>query len=384
MHALKPIRHTLYMPQAIWSVASLANTSAALTGRRAPTARINFGGPDLYNGTGRNLTLTHMLISPIGYPFETVRYSGEPVQAYFSRTDVLDRTRINLRVDGAYYLHRGFVPAHVFGEEIPTSEPLRLALGADPIPWSTRLFNIFRWTFDRPLEMMANASLEVELGTAELYETGTNSSSVRASIGLDQARDGFWPAASRMVADREIVAGVAKGFRWPVPLVTPPVTNLRAPSLSPDAKLTGTDFVQQDPGGFGAPSLFSGLSVALDQLTADAGLDTDGLDGPGLVNGLSDPGTQIASIGDRLNVRARILEGGPMSLALFRDDAPLCLVSPTMTTARVFALAKPLTLSPGQGLSAAMEIPLPVAGDQGNLYAKIQMGISFTGTLAIQ
>lgn len=379
---MKPVPNTLYVPQALWSVAQLWNAEDGLARQKPPTLRINFKEGELYNGTPYNLTLTKLVISPIGYPFETVRYADPDEQLlYASRAGAFDFATLNLRVDGSYYLDRRFLPFGLFGHEIPTSEPPRLASGADPLPWSTRLFNVFRWTFDHPLEMVANASLEVELGTIRRL-AGQETAPVKGSIAIEQARGGFWPGQTRMVPRRDItVVPDGQRAKWNIPSNTQPPVGW-GPILSPEG-LTGQQFSEQEIGGFGAPSLFSGMAVALDQLDLDATVSALEYQGPDGDN----PGTQIASVGDRLNMRARLLQGGALSnLALFRDDAPLSLVMPTMTTARVFELAQPIVLTPGQGLSAAMEIPAPVAqgGELPPRFANMQVGIAFTGTAAIQ
>jgi hypothetical protein len=366
------LANTLYEPRALWSVQQLRNTLAA------PSLRVEFPRVDFLNGEKYNVTLTHLLLSPIGYPFEILDPTSQDANTFRNgRGPIFERARLSIAASGRYYLNRGYHALHVYGEEQPTGEPERLNASS---PRSTRLFNTFRWEFDQTLMLPRAGTVEMRLGTFGMpddivFTSGINPE-VRATLGFHESRAGFWPSASR-IRDRQPVLTAEAA-----PYVVPGFGNVNNgvylwpgnnnAILSPEAQLSPRGFLRQEIGGQGAPSSLRGFSVALDQITHDDASFVGTL-----------PSSRIASVGERLNVRARSVQGGTQA-SWWRPDAPLSLVCPTMTTALVYRLFEPIMLAPGDSLDVGLEVPSPTPTSEEILTTDYQVGVSFCGSAAIQ
>lgn len=366
------LANTLYEPRALWSVQRLRNLPDA------PSLRIDFPRVDFLNGEKYNVTLTHLALSPIGYPFEVLDPFTPGVNTFRNgRGPVFERARLSVAASGRYYLNRGYHALHVYGEEQPTSEPERLNAS---VPRSTRLFNVFRWEFNETLMLPRAGTVEMQLGTfgmadSLLFTSGQNPQ-VKATLGFHEARAGFWPSASR-IRDRQPVL-TAQNAVYQVPgfdnvpngvYLWPGNNNAL---LSPEAQLAPRAFLRQELGGQAAPSSLRGFSVALDQIFHDDAAYSGDL-----------PATRLASVGERLNVRARSVQGGTQA-SWWRPDAPLSLVSPSMTSALVYRLHEPIMLAPGDSLDVSLEVPVPTPVGEELLTTDYQIGVSFCGSAAIQ
>lgn len=380
------LANTLYEPRAFWSVLQLRNDGLAA---RAPTLRAMFPRNDFLNGEKYNVTLTHICLSAIGYPFEVFAPDTGliPVSSNTfrnARGPVLERAKLSLAASGRYYLDQDFHALQVYGVEQPTGEPERLATGAGTQEASTRLFNVFRWYFDDLLHLPRGGTAELLLGTYGMPALAVLLSgfdpAVRTTIAFEEARAGFWPAATRIQAPQPLLT--AEGAVYNVPAygnedngtyLWPGNNNAVA---SPQAQVSATEFLRQEIGGQGSPSAVSGFAVALDQLTHD-----DAAYAPLALT----PASKLASIGERLNVRGRNVNGGSQA-NWWRPDAPLSLVSPSMTTALVYKLREPIMLAPGDSLDVQLELPPPtnLGGEIGTVTTDYQVGVSFCGSAAIQ
>jgi hypothetical protein len=378
------LANTLYEPRAFWSVLRLRNDGLAA---RAPTLRAMFPRNDFLNGEKYNVTLTHLCLSGIGYPFEV--YAPAPGLIPTSsntfrnaRGPVLERARLSLAASGRYYLDQDFHALQAYGVEQPTGEPERLATGAGTQAASTRLFNVFRWAFDEHLFLPRGGTAELLLGTYGMPAlaallTGVDPD-VRATIAFEEARAGFWPSATRIRAPQPLLT--AEGAVYPVPAygneangtyLWPGANNAVA---SPQAQVSATEFLRQAIGGQGSPSSVRGFAVALDQITHD-----DESYNPLALTSAS----KLASIGERLSVRGRNVNGGSQA-DWWRPNAPLSLVSPSMTTALVYKLHEPIMLAPGDSLDVQIQLPEPVVSGEVTLTTDYQVGVSFCGSAAIQ
>jgi hypothetical protein len=363
----------LYEPRAIWSVQRLV--SNVTSGQTVPR-RLRFPDHELINGQPNPITITHMLVSPIGYTFDVYSDNAALDASNFRncRAACFDFAELQVGVKGRHYWNQGqFAPLRAWGA-VPAGGPAPLAIpaGVDNAFYSPATLHTYRWAFPKPLWLAPSQTIDFALSGypyPPFNNQGPPASAVKAEVAFDELQGAPWPGGSRR-ARFDLGATLnppfgADGFGVP----TQSNTDQTMPSTS---TFNGRDFLSQQRYDASAASVV-GFSVALDQRPYDDALRADSGASPAGASG------RIASLGSSLAVTAGVANG----TRWWRPKAPLSLVCPTMTNAQVWPLPEPFVLAPYDTFSVELEVPDSVVVSGQARPTVYQVGVSFVGYVEI-
>lgn len=383
----------IYEPRAFWSIANIDTQEGAQRDGVAvfPSNRLLFGQNDFLNGEKYPITLRYLCVDAPGYVWDTFTDGTALDQENFrnDRVAVLDRARLSIAVMGRHYYNRDFMDAVEIGA-IPTSEP-RLDLDPDAAITQSnpRLFNTFRWTFDEDMILANDGAAEFWLSGIRIPGFAGLTAPVEADLpvatiafhqgplkGTNRGAGAFWSGSSRRARFSPLTSA-----NPPIPrdgFANSALLPLSTEAWPSTTRFNAQQFLAQTPNGFpGTVNIVKGFSVAIDQVAWDSYLRGEaGVGAQGI----------LASVGGYIGTRARNAQGRSGTQAWWwRPGAPLSLVSPTMTTARVYKLHTPITLAPGDSLRVQLETPDAVnVPGVGNVDSYYQLGVSLCGEAAIR
>jgi len=376
----------IYEPRALWSISTIDTQLGATKDGVSvfPSNRLLFGQNDFLNGEKYPLTLRYLCVDAPGYTWDTFSDNAALSQANFrnDRVSQFDRARLSIAVMGRHYYNRDFMDAIAIGA-IPTSEPrVDVDADVDVLSANPRQFNVYRWTFDEEMDLANDGASEFWLSGFRIPGFAGLGAPVladmpQASIAFHQGGGAFWGGAGRRARFQPLTSSNA-------PIPRDGFANSVLAALSAQAWPSGTrfnakDFLAQTPNGFpGATNRVHGFSVAIDQRAWDAYVLTEAA-AAGAQRGI------LASLGGLIATKARGAQGRSGTQAWWwRPGAPLSLVSPTMTTARVYQLPEPITLAPGDSLRVQLEVPDDVVVAASPIPSYYQLGVSLCGEAAIR
>lgn len=364
--------HTVHEPRVLWS--SVEYSTLEATSRR-PRERVDFRARDYLNGEHYPITLRHVVLdAPALFDTFTPAVPGPFTRQ--SRAAWLGNVELTFRVRGVSSLNRYYISPRGMST-VPTDEPVAPATLAQ-VQTSRRLFNTYRWRFHQPMHLPADGVIEFDLGGL-LAITGTTGTSPTASIAFDQIGGGFGNGSART---QRVPLSPTGPARLDFPVDAYSIANTPQPPLPPGiqawpptSRFNPRVFQAQNPNGAGSASVFSGFSVAIDQrswdeaIVANVPLNSEGA---------------VGAAGAILPVRARVARGNGGSGAYWwRDGAPLSLVCPTMTSAHVVELTRPITLEPGQSLEVEATMPRTTFFEEEPLNTKYALCVAFAGDARI-
>lgn len=385
----------IYEPRAFWSIAHIDTQLGAQRDGDAvfPSNRLLFGQNDFLNGEKYPVTLRYLCVDAPGYVWDTYTDGAALSQSNFrnDRVAVLDRARLSIAVMGRHYYNRDFMNAVQLGA-IPTSEP-RLDIDPDVAGVThsnPRLFNVFRWAFDEDMILANDGAAEFWLSGIRIPGFAGLTAPVAADLptatvafhqgplrGTSRGAGAFWSGSGRRATFDPLTSSNS-----PIPrdgFANSALVPLSTEAWPSTTRFNAQQFLAQAPNGFpGTVNIVKGFSVALDQTDWDAYLRGEA--------GVSAQGI-LASVGGYIGTRARNAQGRSGTQAWWwRPGAPLSLVSPTQTTARVYKLHSPITLAPGDSLRVQLEVPdaVSVPGVVGDVDSHYQLGVSLCGEAAIR
>lgn len=367
--------NTVHEPRVLWS--SVEYSTLETTTRR-PRTRVVFRERDFLNGEHYPITLRHLLIdAPALFDTFTPFVPGPYTRQ--SRAAWLANVELSFRVRGVSNFSRFNISPRGVGE-VPTDEP-RGNGGALGVQTSARLFNAYRWTFTKPMNLPSDAVVDFELGGL-LAIDGTQNLPVdyfpTATLALHQKGGGFANGSAR-TQRVPLIPTDQQRLDFPVDAYSIANNYLGGPAgipaFPPQSRFNARVFQSQNPNGAGSASVMKGFSVAIDQQLWDAEA--------ALAASVIGQGA-IGSVGAILPARARVARGNGGSGAYWwRDGAPLSLVCPTMTTAHVYPLPAPITLEPGQALEVVATMPQPTIFEAEPLDTRYALAVSFAGEARI-
>ncbi len=369
-------RDVIYEPRALWSVGRIDNSAGS--GGAVPS-RLLLPLGDFLNGESWNVTLSHVLVDAVGYAFDIYSDAGTLTSANFrnNRAAVLEFARVKVGVRRRHYWNRRHYEATLLGDVPSATGPARVEQGA--VFTGPDVHNAFLWDFSREkwaMKIPRSASMFYQLSGYRLPNIGgvTLPTAPRGRIAIYEG-----PHEGRGGGAR--YHGNVRYADVPIQATANPVLGtdgFGAPALSdtvatfpPVSRFNARAFSQQEVGGYGPSSLVTGMGISIDQADYDAALQQATTAG---AQGI------IASLGSQIGTEARMsLSQGGSGALFWEPGAPLSLVSPTKTTARVYRLLEPVVLAPGDGLEVEIEVPDQVEVALEPRPTIYQLGVSLTG-----
>src|SRR6185503_5361115 len=314
----------LHEPRALWTVQALlaealeANVEEDIV---VSTGRVLVPKDDFKNTSRYPITLTKMCVCAIGYTYREYEFTATPEAVHNSMMAAQNQVKIFLSSPYSFHLDRNDFIVNQAPPD-PTAEP---GMRYDPTigSYSSGIWGLNRWTFDRCLWLPRKATLQLDIGTWIIPDLGFGAPpAIYTSVQFDEPQTGILGGNNRLRARAAI----------------PAVFDTHAAAVgipAPDA--LGVDFAAKP----------------------------------------------IAPIGTRIVTRAKCSNGGTNEW-WWRPNAPLCLVSPTMGPATVYTLRKPIVLGPGEQLEVELQAPPIVTIDDTPFQPTYQIGVSFTGYATIE
>lgn len=370
---------SVFEPRVLWST---ARYEAVTRTTRQPPNRIRLTERDFLNGEHYPITLRYLLLDTPGVLMDTFD-AAPPISADFfrqTRAAMLDRVDVTISARGLRHFARYPHALRAMGK-VPTDEP-RLSdadaeVGATNVQRNARLFNTFRWTFDKKMRLPPDAVIQAEFSA--IADFGLLAAEYpKASLAFHQAGGGFANGSAR-VQPFTLVPGARANLPFPIDALQTQITGAGAgPTWPSTTRFNERNFLAQNTCGAGSANVMSGFSVAFDQRAWE--------DAVAAALPFAPTGGVIGSVGNLIGCRMRVPSGNGGSGAYWwREGAPLSLVCPTMTTAHVYPLAQPITLEPGQSLEVELEFPEAVVIDpeSGPLNTTYLAGVALAGEAKI-
>lgn len=364
----------IFEPRALWSVGRW-NTAAVsrLDGRKYAFGEVQLPRQDFINGARWPLVITRVSMAAINY----LLMSNEPTVAVVPKTketfrnaaSVLASARFMLSVPRRQYYSKRPISSLSLAPR-PTGTPSLRGTAQD---YASSIFGASRLEFDKPLRMPQQGAIEVALGAPTPYADEDQAETFNAYVHVEELGGGLFPGNSReknfelgtlihthpqlYLPDTFDTSGGTKGAQFPS-----------------DQMFSQTEFTKQRPSRSGG-SAFSAISVLVDQITSDDGMQMS------IVPGIA--GSPVCPLSLRTPTRIRT-KGGGTGTDWWRPGAPLGLVFTDVTSALVYDLPIPITLNPGDQLSVVLQLPLDVTIDGVHLTPIYQIGFAANGFAVIE
>lgn len=371
----------IFEPRAFWDVAKVTPTRVERPSFTV-MSRENFR-----NGTRNPVVLDRMLLAPVGYTFNDfpgLRTPPVAVGDIDACAAVLERCKVLVTAPDRFgWSWRTNLIAGLCEEQVHDQ-----TMRVDPLrPYSAGLLNTLRWDFPEEHAMILprGGALGIDLGLVLLQPGG---------LQADEVENAY--ATIAWHEEYGIVGGDARTKRVPLRwsnLAPPMFPFFAADGLGfnqpgqtgqlypPESSFTSKDWRQQQQTQAGSTKV-TGFSIAIDQIAWEDAIQ-DIAPPPPFAPFAGQP---LASLALRLPVRMAGTTDGGSKMEWWRPNAPLALVMPSMTPAKVFRLMQPITLNPGDCLEVELETPggFQALPSDPPIFPTYQIGVSFTGYARIE
>ena len=369
-----------YEPASLWS-------AAYLSGVGLTTIQARFNKQHLRNGTRWPIVIERVAMCGINYGFDIIG-SAADFGAYGAAgaggSAVLYSGKLRLGLPFRKNLSRYEINLSNYRPK-PTGQP------QGSVPPDSSLWGASYLKFGRPMVLPRLGS--VELGLTSLCSMGLGP---QGGAILSFSRDditgyayyhqsgGLFSGSARikkltLATDTAITPLVPDPYTG-VPFPRPPAYSIppyiaTSPSLwNGKTAMSARDFEQQEATRSGSTEM-NGVGVFLDQIDYDNDVKTN----DPLV-GATD--YKISQLSTRVGIRMRAAHS-PSGNWWWRPGAPLALVFDTLTPAVVYELPEPITIAPGDAISASLTLPGANAGT-GSTPQGWQVGMSLNGYTLIE
>ena len=376
----------IYEPRAFWDVQRVSPT---LIGRPATAL---FRREHFRNGTRNPVELRYLLIAPVGYTFNDYPGVNDPPEGVGdvdACAAMLERCKLSITSPSRY--HFAWRPGLIACW--PQEQAGDTSMRVDAVrAFAPGLTGVCRWDFDLDRQMLLprGAALEFGLGKPVLQP---NSLDANAPTPVDLPR-----VTVAFHEDFGRVGGSARtkefDLSWwgnqagDAPHPWPPADGLGFAAnvlpatnssllYDPRMMLNSRDWRQQQQTDAGSTRV-TGFSVGVDSIAWEDAVQADPP-----ANGAGQP---LAALALRTPTRAPRMTDGGSKMDWWREGAPLALVTPTMTPAKVYRLAEPIVLPPGDELELELEVPGATAGLPSDpvISPIYQVGVSLCGYAKIE
>lgn len=368
---------SVFEPRVLWST---ARYQAVTRTSNQPPNRIRLTERDFLNGEHYPITLRYLLLDTPGVLMDDLDTALVQTETFRqARAAMLDNISVTVSARGLRHFARYPHALRAMGK-VPTDEPrlpdAAAIVGGTNVQRNARLFNTFRWTFDKKLRLPPDAVIQAEFSAIADYGF-LPAQYPQASLAFHQAGGGFANGSAR-VQRFTLVPGARSNLPFPIDAYQTQITGTgTGPTWPSTTRFNERNFLGQNTSGAGSANVMSGFSVAFDQRAWEAEVAAALPFGPSGV---------IGSVGNLIGCRMRVPPGNGGSGAYWwREGAPLSLVCPTMTTAHVYPLPQPITLQPGQSLEVELEFPpaVTINPESGPLNTTYLAGVALAGEAKI-
>ncbi len=366
-----------YQPASLWSI-GYVDASANVA-----SVRFNFKREHFRNPTRHPITLNRFAICGVNYPF-TIQNIPATAQPSSAESAMFNKARI--RIAAPY--RRGYSR-----DEIPLASysPRSTGWMSGNTLSDSSLFGVNYLRFDKPILLPRKSALEVALtGMVRMSTTWgapfVFSNAARNGRFFFHESGGLFSGSSRQkgltVHQGGNIAPIPDPYSG-IPYSIPPDYAIAAeaginPILwPPQSQMNARDYEQQEGTRSGSTETY-GMGVFIDQIDWDDAAKASVLATEGTAAG---PLYQISMNASMLGCRARAKHAPGPNDWWWRPGAPLSLVLDTITSALVYDLPEPITLSEGETLDVTMVVDAAATAGAASGY---QVGISFNGWTAIE
>lgn len=380
-----------YEPRAYWQVVAIESDEPGNTGL---LARVKLDEQRFRNVSRFPVVLTHLLLSPIGY---TVRMApGQtPVDTltFDCAASIINKIQVAIAAPFSVHFDAWDMATPGF-TALPTQNPVPAAYSESSaseetpdLAYASDLFGVTRWDFEIPYEMPSKAACRLDISawpcSSALTPPAVDVSPATAVLFNELTGSMGGHARLRQRAVASPAAGGARVYPKGS-LLTPPDafgvqggggTNDQDGVWDPAGLFQPKEYRAQENNRGGTPTQkVTGFAVAIDQIAHDINLAGSG-------SNIS--GFPAAPMAQRMTCRARTETGGTQEW-WWEPNAPLALVSPSMTPALVKKLESPIVLQPGEGLQIEIQAPLETVVGEATIAPVYNVGISFTGFACVR
>lgn len=366
-----------YQPASLWSAAYVSAEEGV------SSLRFNFRREHFRNPTRHPITLNRFALCGINYPLAIQNIAGF-VGPNSAESAMFQLAKI--RISAPY--RRGFSR-----EAIPLASYSPRATGwtSGSTLSDSSLFGVNYLKFDKEIVLPRKGALDFALSGAIRMENADFAfpGSVFARTGriFYHEKGGMFAGSSRQkgltVGQGANVAPIPdpySGIPFPIPpdyAVAAEVGVAPTTLWPPQSQMNARDFEQQESTRSGSTGIY-GMGVFIDQIAWDDEIKADVLATQATPAG---PLYQISMTASMIGCRARAVHAPGSNDWWWRQGAPVSLVLDTITSALVYDLPEPITLSQGECLDVSMLVPGEAAASFATGY---QVGISFNGWTAVE
>lgn len=352
--------------------------------------------PDDFRNTGPYpITLTHMIVSGVGYAFRQIDTPAAPIPvpaAGFVQNSLCAMNLVEVLISAPYsqYFYRKDMPL-VPWNQVPQGDA---GMMYTTTPYASSLHGVTRWSFDKLLRLPRKATIQFDVSAYNIpgIQGLADDLNVYLATAFEEQHTGMFNGNNRLsprvrlpVADP---GGGAQGDPWyprggpPVPIDGWSAAAGEVTTTFPrEGQFRGDVWNRQETDRGQKDSHYAGFTVMLDQIEYDEAIHALG------GNFANQP---VAPLSQKVATRARITNGGSGQW-WWRPGAPLSLVCPTINNAGlVHQLEQPIVLGPGERLEVELQAPIgqlfSVTTSSVNVQIRpyFNIGLSFTGYATIQ
>ncbi|MCR4339266.1 MAG: hypothetical protein NUW01_05180, partial [Gemmatimonadaceae bacterium] len=185
----------LHEPRVLWTVQEIQASASAAT---ALASRVEVDKDHFRNGGRYPITLTHCLLSGIGYTFREFADSGAAALSNRHNCMAAAANMVDVFISAPYTLHLARRDIRVSSLPAqPVAEPsMRYYLASG---YSSGLWGVSRWDFERLLWLPRKATIQFDLGGWALPNIGTFlASNVPTSVAFDEVHTGMFGGNNRL------------------------------------------------------------------------------------------------------------------------------------------------------------------------------------------
>lgn len=379
----------LYEPRALWEIFSIDTSVEQPVGPQRVLSTPRFWK----NGSKHSVTLTHLLLAPVGYLLREVEANAPlSLETFDNAMGIINKMQVQIQAPFRQYFTRQAISVPSFSGS-PAGEPsmrygrfLTQAASSGPL-------GISRWMFPKPYWLPRKGAVRFELSAVPNSRMLNNFPGVltpyEVAFNEQYPNGGRFRMASRSQQGTVPLTVDGNANVWPTgPNATP--LDAFGPSATPSplqsasawpagGAFRGADWKRQETGRGVTRGWLDGFTVHLDQIAYDAILEAQiPLFHPTVTS------LRVAPLSLRVGTRCKTTNGGTQEW-WWRPGAPLGLVCPTITPAAVHVLDQPITLAQGDSLELEIQSPAPITIPQvGPLSPTYNIGASLCGYASVE
>lgn len=376
MQVLRQTVERILEPRALWSVARI--TADAQVDAFHPPGRVLLPQEEWRNGSRHTIVLQQICLAPVNYYLQRNENGLAGAMHYNNAGSILDRMKVFIVAPGRYAWSTEDLHPEAFTPKCVCQPSMEFSA----FPYASSLFGVSRWDFDfeAPFWLPRQARIQFDLSPWSTPSVNITAGAAYSVLFNELPMAGFaerLPGTARLNPFAALRPAPTTNVFPAGPAPFPPdafgaagiALNFTAGSDPFPNKFIANVWDRQESSRGVTHSEYSGFAVLIDQESYDDQIQS-------IVAMAGEPVTPLAN---RVSCRARTTNGGSQEW-WWRPGVPLSLVTPTIGSALVFDLEKPIVLAPGDALTVEVQAP-----DPGPVVTQTyQLGVSMLGYARIE